>query len=282
MNSKKIYLLFFPALALLAIVFFVPLIFLLVKSFQTYIPGSLFTNPKITMDNYSKVITDTYNLSIYFRTLSIAIISTVIVFVLAFPISIWISNLNKSLRGFVVTLVILPMIGGAMIQTMGWFTVLMNYGTLNTILRGLGIINKPIQFLGNQSGVIIGLVQAFLPFMILPLVSSLTSIDSEVIESARTLGAKPMVLFTKIILPLSWPGASAGSILVFMACLTSYVTPSTLGQGKVQIFGTYVYQQAMLVMNWPFSSAFAIIFMILMAILVFVLSRILKGVGINE
>ncbi len=278
MRKKSYFWLILPALMFIILVFFVPLYFLVSKSFQTFIPGSLFTEKTFTIENYSTIFKDSYVLNVYLRTLYIAFISSLIIFVLAYPISLWISKLDKQYRGFVMTLVILPMIGGAMIQTMGWFTILMNYGLLNSILRNLHLIDKPIAFLGTNRGVIIGLVQAFLPMMIYPLTSSLLAIDPEILEAARTLGAKPMKVFFKITLPLSLPGALAGTILVFMACLTSFVTPSSLGQGKIQVFGTYAYQQAMLVMNWPFASAYSIFFLIMIGIVFIGCTRLAKGV----
>jgi len=278
MRKKSYFWLILPALMFIILVFFVPLYFLVSKSFQTFIPGSLFTEKTFTIENYSTIFKDSYVLNVYLRTLYIAFISSLIIFVLAYPISLWISKLDKQYRGFFMTLVILPMIGGAMIQTMGWFTILMNYGLLNSILRNLHLIDKPIAFLGTNRGVIIGLVQAFLPMMIYPLTSSLLAIDPEILEAARTLGAKPMKVFFKITLPLSLPGALAGTILVFMACLTSFVTPSSLGQGKIQVFGTYAYQQAMLVMNWPFASAYSIFFLIMIGIVFIGCTRLAKGV----
>ncbi|MCY1152822.1 MAG: ABC transporter permease [Sphaerochaetaceae bacterium] len=277
MKKKSYFWLTVPALMFIVLVFFIPLFFLISKSFQTYIPGSLFTDRKLTFDNYKIIFKDSYVVSVYLRTLYISFISTLVIFVLGYPISLWISRLNKKYRGFIMTLVILPMIGGAMIQTMGWFTILMNYGVLNSILRNLNLIDNPIAFLGTNRGVIIGLVQSFLPMMIYPLTSSLLAIDPQILESARTLGAKPMRVFYKVTFPLSRPGALAGTILVFMACLTSFVTPSSLGQGKIQMFGTYAYQQAMLVMNWPFASAYSIFFLIMVGIIFIGCTKMVKG-----
>lgn len=276
MKAKNALLLILPALVVLIVVFIVPLLFLVSKSFQTYIPGTLFTDPTFTLDNYIQILTDPYYVSVYWRTIRIALISTFFVFILSYPISLFVVKLNPKVRGFFMTLIILPMIGGSMIQTMGWFSILMRYGILNTILQKLHIISSPVNFLGSELGVIIGLIQAFLPMMIYPLTSSLLSIDKDVIAGARTLGAKQPTVFFKIILPLSLPGALAGAILVFMACLTSFVTPSSLGQGKIQVFGTYAYQQAMQVMNWPFSSSFSIFFIIAMGLIVLVLNKGIK------
>ena len=277
MKTKHVWALVMPALLLFVLIFLVPFLLLIVKSFQTYVPGTLISDSSFTWENYTQLFSDGYYFKIYYRTIRIAVISTLAVLVLSYPLSIFLSSMNAKVRGIFMTISILPMIGGAMIQTMGWFAMLMRYGTINSFLLGLHIIKNPIQFLGTELGVIIGLVQSFLPMMIYPLVSSLLAIDREIYDSARTLGARPPKIFFSVTIPLSAPGAMAGAILVFMACLTSFVTPSSLGQGKIQVFGTYAYQQAIQVMNWPFSSSYAIFFILSMGIVVLALNLLARG-----
>ena len=144
-----------------------------------------------------------------------------------------------------------------MIQTLGWLILLMPHGLFNGVLLELGIIQTPIKFLGKDIGIILALTQAFIPMMILPLVVSLGSIDPMLEPAARSLGAGPISVFTKVILPLSLPGAIAGGVLVFLSCLTSFVTPLILGMGKVPVFGPVAYTMGISVMNYPFASAFA-------------------------
>ena len=276
MKSRYALLLMLPALFILAFVFIIPLFFLIAKSFQHFVPGTLFSPPGFTIENYVELISDPYYWSVYFRTLRISIISTLIILVVSYPLSIFLAKRSDKVRGFFLTLVILPMIGGAMIQTMGWFATLMRYGLFNSVLLELGIIERSINFLGTELGVIIGLVQAFLPMMVYPLTSSLLQIDKDVIDASKTLGAGRWTIFFRFTLPLTIPGVVAGSVLVFMACLTSFVTPSSLGQGKIQVFGTYAYQQAMQVMNWPHSSAFSIFFILLIGIATYLVGVAMK------
>lgn len=278
MKTKYALLLICPALLVLVAIFIVPLFFLVEKSFECYVPGSLLPSGEHTLENYIGLLKDPYYFSVYWRTVRIAIISTFFVFVLSYPISIFIAARTSKVRGIFLTLVILPMIGGAMIQTMGWFATLMRYGVFNSLLMELHIISEPINFLGSELGVCIGLVQSFLPMMIYPLTSSLLSIDKDIISAARTLGAKRFTVFFKFTLPLSLPGALAGTVLVFIACLTSFVTPSSLGQGKIQVFGTYAYQQAMQVMNWPLSSSFSIFFILIMGIVMVCLNLFMTAI----
>ncbi len=153
-----------------------------------------------------------------------------------------------------------------MIQTMGWMTMMMRYGMINGILTAIGLTDKPIQFLGSELGITIELVQSFIPLMVLPLVTSLGAIDVSLEDAAKSLGANPMRTFLQVVFPLSLPGAVAGTLLVLMANLTMFVTPSILGQNKYQVFGTLAYQQAVAVGNWPFASAFALFFILMIGV----------------
>lgn len=274
-----------PAALLMIVIFLMPFFLLLVTSFWTYIPGAVLPKTVFTLANYQRVLSDPYFFSIYKETVLISLAATAITFILSYPLARLIAKQKAGIKGLLFVLVTLPMIGGAMIQTLGWMTLLIRYGAVNGILRSLGIIHQPITFLGNEFGIIIGLVQSFLPLMIIPLVASLGSIDEYVEDAARSLGASSIRVFVEVTFPLSLPGAIAGTILVLMANLTSFVTPSMLGQGKIQVFGTLAYQEAIQVLDWPFSSAFALFFIFLaavIAILVSFLSRAMSKQRIQE
>jgi putative spermidine/putrescine transport system permease protein len=266
-----------PATLLMVLVFLVPFILLLVTSFWRFVPGTYIPQITFTLENYVRVVTDPYFISVYKETIYISFTATAITFLLGYPLARLISQQKTGLKGLLFVLVTLPMIGGAMIQTLGWETLLIRYGAINDLLQLFGIIHHPITFLGNEGGIIIGLVQSFLPLMVIPLASSLAAIDKSMEDAAASLGANAVRVFFEVIFPLSLPGAIAGTILVLMANLTSFVTPSMLGQGGIQVFGTMAYQQAIMVMNWPFSSAFAMFFIFsaaVIAFLVYLLSRL--------
>lgn len=261
-----LFLLILPASLIIGLVFLAPFALLAVQSFWTYV-SSFVSEPTFTLANYQKLFVDSYYFQVYGRTAKLSLISTAITLVLAYPLARFISRLPTGKKGFMLSLVALPMIGGAMIQTMGWMTMMMRYGMLNGILMGIGLIQKPITFLGSELGVVIGLIQSFIPLMVLPLVASLGAIDESLEDAAKSLGANSMRTFFSVVLPLSLPGAISGTILVFMVNLTMFVTPSLLGQNKITVFGTLAYQQAIAVGNWPFASAFAIFFIFMLGVL---------------
>ncbi len=266
MRSKvgwPLFLLLLPATLIIGIIFLAPFALLVFQSFWTYV-SPFVSEPIFTLANYQKLFVDPYYFQIYGRTIRMSLISTAITLLLAYPLARFISRLPSGKKGFLIALVALPMIGGAMIQTMGWMTMMMRYGMINAILLGIGLVEKPITFLGSELGIVIGLIQSFIPLMVLPLVATLGAIDESLEDAAKSLGANSIRTFLSVVLPLSLPGAAAGTILVLMANFTMFVTPSILGQNKIHVFGTLAYQEAIAVGNWPFASAFAIVFMLMM------------------
>lgn len=279
-----LFVLLLPGSLIIGIVFLLPFVFLIIQSFWTY-ESSFVANTTFTLANYAKLFSDSYYFEVYLRTVKISLISTAITLILAYPLARFISRLGTGIKGFLLSLVALPMIGGAMIQTMGWMAMMMRYGMLNGILMGLGIAKEPVAFLGTELGIIIGLVQSFIPLMVLPLVASLGAIDISLEEAAKSLGANSARTFLEIVLPLSIPGAVSGTILTLMMNLTMFVTPSILGQNKIMVFGTIAYQQAISVGNWPFASAFAIFFILsigLLALLARTVTKALQKSQVNN
>ncbi len=256
-------LLLLPAVSIFITFFIAPLFFLVAQSFWHY-ESSYVSTPAFSFENYRKLFSDPYYWKVYWTTTRLSIISTLITMLLAYPVSRMISRMPSGKKGIVTTLIALPMIGGGMIQTMGWMAMMMPYGALNGILLNLHLIQQKVNFLGTEKGILIGLIQSFIPLMSLPLITSMGAIDETLEQASQSLGASPFRTFLNVVLPLSLPGAFSGMILTFMANLTMYVTPSILGQGKIQVFGSLVYQQAISVGNWPFASAFSLSFLAMM------------------
>lgn len=276
-SKWPLFILLLPATLIILIIFLAPFVLLAIQSFWTY-KSSFVSEPVFTLDNYKKLFVDSYYFQVYGRTIKLSLISTGITLILAYPLARFISRLPTGKKGFMLSLVALPMIGGAMIQTMGWMAMMMRYGIINGILLTIGLIEKPIIFLGSELGIVIGLIQSFIPLMVLPLVTSLGAIDVSLEDAAKSLGANSIRTFFSVVFPLSLPGAFAGTILVLMINLTMFVTPSLLGQNKIQVFGTMAYQQSIAVGNWPFASAFAIVFILIIAAFALFSSLITKAI----
>ena len=260
-NTKR-FLLVAPALILVAVVFLVPLAHLVVFSFWRAVPGSNLPERTFSLDNFERLLSDRYYFEVYWRTIRISAISTTATLLIGYPLALYISRqkgVRSVLKGILIVLVLLPTVGGGLIQTLGWIVLLLPFGVINGTLIELHVIDRPLKLLGNDIGIVLGLTQAFMPLMVLPLVTALSKIDAGLEHAARSLGAGPARVLREVTLPLSLPGVIGGTLLVFMAHLTSFVTPLLLGLGKVQVYSTLAYQQAVEVLDYPFASAFALL-----------------------
>ncbi|SNT28951.1 ABC transporter permease [Tropicimonas sediminicola] len=256
-----------PGLLLVAGVFLAPFLLLVAMSFWSQPEGTLLIDPTPTLENYRRIFSDDYYLRGLGRTLWLSLATVVISLVLGFPVAFWIVRRAGRFRRLVTALVLLPMVCGALLPTLGLVNILSPLGLINGTLKALGLIDRSIPLLGTQAGILIGLVQAFLPLMVLPLVAVLDRLPPSFEEAAMSLGARPSQVWRRVVFPLSAPGVLAGSTLVFCAALTSFVTPQILGQGKIATFAAMTWQQASLVLDWPFAAALAMVMLGLIAVL---------------
>ncbi|WP_176084760.1 ABC transporter permease [Martelella sp. HB161492] len=273
MTKAKTTIFLLPGIALTLAVFILPFAFLTVTSFWSQKEGSLLLDPSFTLKNYIRILTDRFFLSVVWRTLLIGLATVAICLAFGLPIARWISHRARKARGLLIILILTPMISGALVQTLGLVNLLSLLGLVNGALKSLGLIHSSIHFLGNETGVLIGLVQAFLPLMVLPLVTTLSRLPRDMELAAHSLGANGFQIWRTVILPLAMPGILAGCVLVFFAAVTSFVTPQILGQGKTPTFGTVMYQQVAMVNDWPFASALAVVMLIILALVTFALKR---------
>ena len=281
-NRRQALLLVSPAAILLTIIFVLPLVQLIGYSFWGQLANSFLPDRSFTLENYERILTDedSYYFGVYWRTVRLSLTATPIILVLGYPLAGFISRQKGTTKGFLMALIVLPLFAGIMIQTLGWINMLSRHGIVNGLLNVLGIIDSPIEFMGTELGVIIALVQSKMPFMLLPLIASLSAIDPSMREAARSLGANRMRAFLEITLPLSMPGAIAGTVLVGAGMMTALIEPSMLGQGKIQVFGTLVFQQSVAALDWPFASALTIVFVLTLAVaivLLLILSRVYQS-----
>jgi len=253
-----------PALVLVAGVFLAPFLLLVLMSLWSQPQGSLLLDTTLTLKNYLRIFGDPFYLRGLLTTVWLSLAGTVLCLLLGVPLAWWIVRWTGRWRGFVLALVLIPLTCGALLPTLGLVNLLGPLGVVNGTLKALGLIDRGLPLLGNQAGILIGLVQAFLPLMVLPLVTTFGRMPPSCEAAAMSLGARPPQVWRHVLLPLAAPGLLAGSLLVFCACLTSFVTPQVLGQGKVATFATMAYQQASQVLDWPFASALA---MVMLAIL---------------
>ena len=211
-----------------------------------------------SLDNFRRFLEPIY-LKVLMRSLSLAGISTVLCLVLGYPAAMFLASRDLKHRNTMVLLMVLPMWINFLLRTYAWLPLLERKGLINTILRSVGL--PALNLLYNDFAVFLGMVYNFLPFMVLPIYSVLSKIDRNLIEAAEDLGADPVLVFRKIIFPLSLPGVFSGITMVFMPAVTTFVISRLLGGGQFTLIGNLIEQQFLTVGDWNFGSAISIVMM---------------------
>jgi spermidine/putrescine transport system permease protein len=199
---------------------------------------------------------------IFWRSFWWAILTTLVCLLIGYPLAFYIAQQKPVTRNTMLFLVMIPFWTNFLVRTYAWKFILNNNGLINTILSGLDL--PRVALINTPTAVLIGLVYGSLPFMVLPLYASIEKFDYTLVEAGQDLGASYFQVFRRVFLPLTMPGVAAGCILVFIPVVGQYVVPTILGGGKVAMLGNILAQQFGAALNWPFGSAIAVIFMILL------------------
>lgn len=210
---------------------------------------------EFTLQNYASVLDATY-LRIFVRSVGFAAVTTAACLVLGYPVAWQIGRASEKWRGTLIMMVMIPFWTSFLIRTYAWLTILKSEGLLNSLLLQVGLVSTPFEMLYTPGAVILGLVYTFLPFMILPIYTSVEKLDNALVEAAFDLGAAPLRAFSKVVVPMTWPGISAGMLLVFVPALGLYAVNDILGGGKVDMIGNIIENQFKgSARNWPFGAA---------------------------
>jgi spermidine/putrescine transport system permease protein len=242
-----------------------PTIIMLVYSFceRGTLGGVVFT---FTLANYVAVFDPTY-LHIVIRSILFAGYTTILCLAMGYPVAYFIGRASAQWRNLLLMMVMIPFWTSFLIRTYAWVTILKSEGLLNSVLVQYGMIAQPFEMLYTPGAVILGLVYTFLPFMILPIYTSVERLDNALIEAAFDLGAGPLRAFSKVIVPMTSPGITAGVLLVFIPALGLYAVNDILGGGKVDMIGNIIENQFKgNARNWPFGAALGITLMLAFAV----------------
>jgi putative spermidine/putrescine transport system permease protein len=268
-------LLILPALGLLLVFFVAPYLNLLLISVFT--PSHQAPYLRVfTLANYGHIVHDPFTWQVVWRSLWLGAVTTGLSVVLAYPLAYHLARTPRRMKGLFMILVISPLLVGVLIRTYGWMILLQDTGLINQLLHAVGMRRVPLMY--NQTGVLIGLVHVFIPFMVLSLAGSIQGIDPELELEARSLGAGAWRTFWRVTFPLSLPGLAAGTILVFVLAISSYVIPSLLGGFTVITVPILVVRTITELFNWPGGSAFALLFFVITMLLVWGYIRLIGRV----
>ncbi len=263
---KKKSFLAYPYIIWSAIFIVIPLILVIFFSFSKEVDGGYV----LSLENY-KTLMDPIYFKVFFRSIGLAGLATLICLIVGYPVAYIISKAPLSKRGTLILLFILPMWMNFLLRTYAWVAILGKNGLLNSFLGIFGI--EPISILYTNFAILLGMVYNFLPFMVLPIFTSLSKMDNDLINAAHDLGANKFQVFTKVIFPLSLPGVISGITMVFMPAVTTFAISRLLGGGKFMLLGDLIEQQFTVVGDWNFGSAVSIFMMIVILISLAIMSK---------
>lgn len=215
-----------------------------------------------TWSNYARVFEPIY-LQVLGRSVLYAAITTAICLALGFPVGWFIARQSASVRNRLLLLVMIPFWTSFLIRTYAWISILKSEGLLNATLLAARVIPEPLEMLYTPAAVMVGLVYAYLPFMILPVYGSAEKLDNALVDAAHDLGAGPVRAFSEVIIPLTWPGITAGILLVFVPSIGMFAITDLMGGAKVAMIGNVIQNQFTKARNWPFGAALGIVFTLL-------------------
>ncbi|CAN5816359.1 ABC transporter permease subunit [soil metagenome] len=218
----------------------------------------------LSLKNFVLLFTDDLYVAAWLSSIRIAATSTVLTLLLGYPMAYAIARAVPSRRPLLLMLVILPFWTSFLIRIYAWMGLLSSNGILNQVLRGTGLVSDPGTILGTEWAVHLGIVYAYLPFMILPLYATLEKLDTGLLEAASDLGARPIMAFLTVTLPLSLPGIVAGCLLVFIPAVGEFVIPDLLGGTDTLMIGKVLWDEFFLNSDWPLASAVAICLLVLL------------------
>jgi len=233
----------------------------------------------LSFGNYTFLFSDPLYANSFVNSLQIAAVSTALALVIAYPIAYGMARCGPTWRAILLTMVILPFWTSFLIRVYAWIGILKNEGLLNLTLMSLGLISEPLEIHLTPSAVYLGIVYSYLPFMILPLYSSLEKLDVSLIEAAADLGARPWVVFLRVVVPLSLPGMAAGCFLVFIPAVGEFVIPELLGGASTQMIGKTLWTEFFNNRDWPIASALAVLLVLVLVVPIVIFQKVARQGG---
>ncbi|MBO0503610.1 spermidine/putrescine ABC transporter permease PotB [Aeromonas veronii] len=246
---------------------FLPNLMIISVSFLTRDESELIA-PLFTLSNYGRLLDPLY-FEVLLHSLWLALLATSICLLVGYPFAWLLAHLPARIRPLLLFLVVVPFWTNSLIRTYALKVLLGTRGLINGWLLDLGLIERPLQMMYTEVAVIIGLVYVLLPFMVLPLYSSIEKLDGRLLEAARDLGANGWQRLVRIILPLTLPGIIAGCLLVFLPAMGMFYVSDLLGGAKHLLIGNLIKTQFLNSRDWPFGAAISVMLTVLMALLVY-------------
>ncbi len=228
-----------------------------------------------TFEHYVTVLTDPYYHGIFWRTLWVSALTSVLCMLIGVPEAYILSRMGNPWRTVFLLVLLAPLLVSVVVRSFGWSMLLGPQSILHEMFRLVGI--GPVKILYTETAIIIALVHVMLPFMVIPVWTSLQKLDPEVQNAALSLSASPFTTMRRIILPQIMPGVLSGSLIVFGLSASSFVIPGLLGGRRLKMVATIVYDEYMHELNWPFGAAVALILLAVNLLIMFTYNRLVEG-----
>jgi putrescine transport system permease protein len=233
-----------------------------------------------SLRNFALLLGDSLYLQAWLNSLRLALLTTLACLSIGLPMALGIARAPRAWRGLLLLAVMLPFWTSFLLRVYAWIGLLGSDGPVNALLLGLGLVQAPLQILYTESALLIGMVYAYLPFMILPLYANLERHDPALLEAAADLGARPLAAFTRVTLPAAVPGILAGSTLVFVPAAGEFVIPSLLGGPDALMIGRVLWDEFFGNRDWPVAAAVAIVLTVVLVLPMLVLQA--RGFGRSD
>lgn len=258
-----------PAVALVLVTMALPVAWLFGLSF-------LADDGSISLVHYRRLIEQPSYARIFVATFNVSLLTTAICIVLGYPLAYVLSQLPRRAANLCLIAVMLPFWTSLLVRTYAWLVLLQRQGLVNAWGMRLGLWDEPLALVHNLAGTLIGMVHIMLPFLVLPVLGTMRSIDQDCVKAAANLGASPIRAFWSVFFPLSLPGLFAGALIVFIICLGFYVTPAVLGGGKVIMVSNQIASDIELFFNWGAASSLGVVLLVLTLLFLYVASRVTR------
>ncbi|KGX91778.1 ABC transporter permease [Pontibacillus marinus] len=270
-STKKAYTLLSPSLLLFLVFLAVPVIMIIIISF-TKNDGYGGIIYEFTLQNY-KIALESLYLKIFLRSVYWSFLITVTCLLIGYPFAYFISHIKKY-KNLLLFLVIIPFWTNLLVRTYAWIILLQNDGVINGFLKAMGFIEGPIQMLYTPGAILVGLIYGFLPFMVLPLYTSIEKLDRSYLEAAEDLGASPIKTFFNVTVPLTMPGIITGCFITFIPALGIFVVPDMLGGSKAIMIGNIIRDDFQINMNWQLGASVSVLIMTVVLASVFIFLKL--------
>lgn len=269
-------LLILPILLVNAISFLWPTFSLLRMSLNEPVAGGAIRET-LTLQTYINVMTDGFYLELVWNSIYLCSIITIITLILSYPIALFIHRADPKWRSILTLMVISPLLVSAVVRTYGWVIILGDQGLVNALLMSTGLVDRPARLIFNNFGVVVGLIEILMPYMILSLMAGFGRLDPRLEEAAQSLGARKFTTLRRVTIPLTAPGIALGCLLVFVLSISSFVTPKLLGGGRVFLLATEIYDQSIVLLNWPLAASLSMLVLVIFGVALVVYSRLIKA-----